>query len=124
MADILIVDDSALFRRMLGLMLERAGHQVRFAPDGSGGVAAVEARRPDLVIVDLAMPVMDGVAFARRLKGDPVWSRVPVVMLTASAEAEDRGAAMAVGVDGFVTKPLRSTDVIQLVDGLLGRSDS
>jgi CheY-like chemotaxis protein len=124
MADILIVDDSALFRRMLGLMLEREGHQVRSASDGSGGVAAVEARCPDLVIVDLSMPVMDGVAFARRLKGDPAWSRVPVVMLTASSEAEDRGAATAIGVDGFVTKPLRSVDVIQLVDRLLRRCDS
>lgn len=123
MADILVVDDSPVFRRMLGLMLERDGHQVRFACDGSGGVAAFEAKCPDLVIVDLAMPVMDGVAFARLLKSDPLWKRVPLVMLTASAETQDRGAAMNIGVDGFVTKPLRSAELIQLVEGLLGQPD-
>jgi CheY-like chemotaxis protein len=124
MADILVVDDSAVFRRMLGLMLERDGHQVRFAPDGSKGLAAFEAGRPDLVIVDLAMPVMDGVAFVRRLKASPEWSVVPVVMLTASGEIQDRDAATDIGIDGFVTKPLRSAELVELVDGLLQRSGS
>jgi CheY-like chemotaxis protein len=122
-ADILVVDDSPVFRRMLGLMLERDGHQVRFASDGTGGVAAFEAKCPDLVIVDLAMPVMDGVAFARLLKSDPLWRRVPLVMLTASAETQDRGAAMNIGVDGFATKPLRSAELIQLVERLLDQPD-
>jgi len=104
---------------MLGFMLERDGHGVAFASNGSEGLAAVEARSPDLIIADLAMPVMDGMAFVRRLKADPAWSHVPIVMLTASAEAEDHSTALATGVDGFVTKPLRSIDVIQLVDSLL-----
>ncbi|HEY4866701.1 MAG TPA: response regulator [Candidatus Dormibacteraeota bacterium] len=119
MADILVVDDSPVVRRMLGFMLERDGHRVSFASNGSEGLAAVEARNPNLIIADLAMPVMDGMAFVRRLKADPAWNQLPIVMLTASAEAKDHSAALALGVDGFVTKPLRSIQMIELVDGLL-----
>jgi CheY-like chemotaxis protein len=118
-AEILVVEDSPVIRRMLGFMLERDGHVVAFASNGREGLAAVEARNPDLIIADLAMPVMDGMTFARRLKADPARSHVPIVMLTASAEAKDHSAALAIGVDGFVTKPLRSIEVIQLVHSLL-----
>jgi len=109
---------------MLGLMLERDGHGVMFASNGSEGLAAVEARHPDLIIADLAMPVMDGMGLVRRLKANPTWSHLPIVMLTASAEAKDHSAALAAGVDGFVTKPLRSIEVIELVDSLLKKPKS
>jgi CheY-like chemotaxis protein len=124
MADILVVDDSPVIRRMLAFMLERGGHAVTFASNGREGLAAIEARHPDLIIADLAMPVMDGMALVRRLKADPAWSNLPIVMLTASAEAKDHSAALAVGVDGFVTKPLRSIEVIEIVNRLLEKPKS
>ena len=119
MASILVVDDSAVVRRMLALILERSGHEVRCAGDGAGGLEAVAQRRPDLVLCDLEMPVADGVAFVRRLReGDTVRS-VPVVMLT-GAPASERPVVLAdLGVQGFVTKPVRSAEVLELVGAVL-----
>ena len=120
MGNILVVDDSAVVRRMLGLILERSGHDVRFAVDGREGLEAVRARRPDLVLSDLEMPVMDGIAFVRSLREDAGTSGIPVVMLTASADDEHHRTVAGLGVQGFATKPVRSTDVLELVDSLIG----
>jgi two-component system chemotaxis response regulator CheY len=122
MARILVVDDSAVVRRMLGLVLGDAGHEVSFAVNGELGLAAMRAARPDLIVSDLEMPVMDGIAFVRELKGEPATHGIPVVMLTASGEAELHRAAADAGVDGFATKPVRSTEVMGLVSELLGRT--
>jgi two-component system chemotaxis response regulator CheY len=122
MARILVVDDSAVVRRMLGLVLGDAGHEVSFAVNGQLGLAAMSAARPDLVVSDLEMPVMDGIAFVRELKGEPATHGIPVIMLTASGEADLHRAAADAGVDGFATKPVRSTEVMELVTGLLSRT--
>jgi two-component system chemotaxis response regulator CheY len=122
MARILVVDDSAVVRRMLGLVLGDAGHEVSFAVNGELGLAALRAAPPDLIVSDLEMPVMDGIAFVRELKGEPATHGIPVVMLTASGEADLHRAAADAGVDGFATKPVRSTEVMGLVSELLGRT--
>jgi two-component system chemotaxis response regulator CheY len=122
LARILVVDDSAVVRRMLGLVLGDAGHEVSFAVNGELGLAAMRAARPDLIVSDLEMPVMDGIAFVRELKGEPATHGIPVVMLTASGEADLHRAAADAGVDGFATKPVRSTEVMGLVSELLGRT--
>jgi len=121
MAKILVVDDSAVVRRMLGLILGDAGHEVTFAVDGQQGLEATRAARPDLVVSDLEMPVMNGIAFVRELKAEAATPAIPVIMLTASGEAELHRAAADVGVDGFATKPVRSTEVMELVRELLAR---
>jgi two-component system chemotaxis response regulator CheY len=121
MARILVVDDSAVVRRMLGMILGDAGHEVSFAADGQQGLEATRAGRPDLVISDLEMPVMNGIAFVRELKGEAAPPTIPVIMLTASGEADLHRAAADVGVDGFATKPVRSTEVMELVRELLGK---
>ena len=121
MARILVVDDSAVVRRMLALVLGDAGHEVSFAVDGRQGLAATRETQPDLVISDLEMPEMDGIAFVRELKGADQ-SAIPVIMLTASGEADLHQAAADVGVDGFATKPVRSTEVMELVRELLART--
>ena len=120
MARILVVDDSAVVRRMLGLVLGDAGHEVSFAVDGQDGLETARAARPDLIISDLEMPVMDGIAFVRELKGQEASQPIPVIMLTASGEVDLHRAASDVGVDGFATKPVRSTEVTELVGRLLG----
>jgi chemosensory pili system protein ChpA (sensor histidine kinase/response regulator) len=119
MGNILVVDDSVVVRRMLGFILEKGGHAVRFAVDGQEGLAAVHELRPDLVLSDLEMPVMDGISFVRRLREDADTSDIPVVMLTASADHDHHRAIEALGVQGFATKPVRSSDVIELVDSLI-----
>src|SRR5205807_5611388 len=122
MARILVVDDSAVVRRMLGFVLGDAGHEVSFAVDGQQGLAATRDARPDLIISDLEMPVMDGIAFVRELKSGASPPAIPVIMLTASGEADLHRAAADVGVDGFATKPVRSTEVMELVRRLLSRT--
>ena len=122
MARILVVDDSAVVRRMLGMVLGDAGHEVSFAVDGQQGLEATRAARPDLVISDLEMPVLNGIAFVRELKGEAAPPTIPVIMLTASGEADLHRAATDAGVDGFATKPIRSTEVMELVQKLLARS--
>jgi CheY-like chemotaxis protein len=119
MASILVVDDSAVVRRMLGLILERTGHLVTFAANGDEGLAELRARRPDLIISDLEMPVMDGVNFVRQLRADPGSRAIPVIMLTASGEAEDHRTIADMGIAAFATKPLRSNEVIELVSAAL-----
>ena len=122
MARILVVDDSSVVRRMLGLVLQDGGHQVSFAANGQEALTATRAVRPDLVISDLEMPVMDGISFLRQLKSEIAPHSLPVIMLTASGETEQHRAAADAGADGFATKPFRSTEVIDLVSELLARS--
>ena len=122
MARILVVDDSAVVRRMLALVLGDAGHEVSFAGDGQQGLEATRAAPPDLVISDLEMPVMDGITFVRELKRGAAPPSTPVIMLTASGEADMHRAAADAGVDGFATKPVRSTEVMELVRDLLDRT--
>ena len=122
MARILVVDDSAVVRRMLGLVLGDAGHEVSFAVDGQDGLETARAARPDLIISDLEMPVMDGIAFVRELKDQDIPSPIPVIMLTASGETDLHRAASDIGVDGFATKPVRSTEVMDLVQKLLAKT--
>ncbi len=100
-------------------MLEKGGHDVSFAQNGEEGLAAVRAARPDLVLSDLEMPVMDGITFAQQVRLDPDIGGVPIIMLTARADVDPGGE---VRIDAFATKPPRSDEVLQLVSQVLGRS--
>src|SRR5437868_2416128 len=106
MASILVVDDSTVVRRMLAFILEKSGHDVSFATNGDEGLEALRDRRPDLIISDVTMPVMDGMAFLRRIRADAASRAIPVIMLTASGEVEQHRAIAEIGVNGFATKPL------------------
>jgi len=119
MARILVVDDSVVVRRMLGLVLERAGHDVSFAVDGEEGLRATASIAPDLLITDLEMPELDGIGLVRALRADPALAAIPVVLLTASGDEAHHRAAGEVQVEGFATKPIRSTEVVDLVASLL-----
>jgi two-component system response regulator MtrA len=118
-ARILVVDDSAVVRRMLGFILEKGGHEVRYAENGEEGLAAVRASPPDAVFCDVEMPVMDGIAFVREMRADPGGSALPIIMLTANMEVVP---GRDVRVDAFATKPPRSAEVLELVTQVLARS--
>jgi CheY-like chemotaxis protein len=123
MARILYVEDNADNVYMLTHRLERRGHQVVSASDGGAGLAAAAREAPDLVLLDLDLPVMDGWEVARRLKADAATRRIPVVALSAHAMPGDRERALAAGCDDHDVKPVDLPRLLGKIDALLGRPE-
>lgn len=121
MATILLVEDNELNRDMLSRRLARRGHTVTIAVDGAQAVAAVQAAPPQLVLMDMSLPVIDGWEATRRIKADPALRHVPVIALTAHAMAGDRERALAAGCDDFDTKPIEFERLLGKIDALLAR---
>jgi len=105
-ATILVVEDNEMNRDMLCRRLERQGYAVLVAQDGIEGVEMARAERPDLIVMDLSLPRVDGWEATRRLKGDERTRAIPVIALTAHAMSTDRDKALAAGCDDFDTKPV------------------
>jgi CheY-like chemotaxis protein len=103
---ILLVEDNPDNRDMLSRRLVRRGHQVSFAVDGAEAIARTQEERPDIVLMDLSLPVIDGWEATRRLKADAATNAIPIIALTAHAMAGDRERAMEVGADDYDTKPV------------------
>ncbi|WP_149195173.1 response regulator [Luteimonas suaedae] len=116
---ILLVEDNEMNRDMLSRRLARRGHTVVMATDGQMAVAATLSEQPDLVLMDMGLPVMDGWEAARRIKGDARTSSIPVIALTAHAMAEDRERALAAGCDDFDTKPVDLERLGRKIDALV-----
>ena len=121
MATILIVDDYADNRELLRLMLEAAGHRVREAEDGRVGLEMAQLEPPDLILVDLSMPKLDGWGLLKELRMDGRTRRVPCVAVTAFAEGE-RERALGQGFDAYLTKPYRRSTLMETVEELIARS--
>lgn len=117
---ILIVDDQDVNRHLLTDMLAPLGFTTREASDGAQAVAMAQEWRPDLILMDMAMPVMDGYAATRQLKSQPEMAQTPIIAVTAKAFAEDREAMMAAGVDDLLTKPVVLDDLLQTLQQHLG----
>jgi len=120
-ACILIVEDHDLNRDMLSRRLKRRGFQVIAAADGAAGVEAAVRERPDLVLMDMSLPVVDGWQATRMIKANPETSTIPVMALTAHALREDRERALEAGCDEFETKPLDLDRLLAKIDVLLSR---
>jgi two-component system, cell cycle response regulator DivK len=118
---ILYVEDNEDNVYVLKGRLERAGHTVLIASDGERGIAVAVAEKPDLVIMDLSLPVIDGWEATRRLKAHPETQAIPVLALSAHAMAGDRERALAAGCDDFETKPIDFARLRGKIDALLGR---
>lgn len=116
---ILAVDDEANVRRIVQVILTRAGYQVTLAGDGVEGLGKVKDEQPDLVVLDVMMPHMDGFEMLRRMKADPETSAVKVVMLTARAQDADIFEGERMGADLYLTKPFNPNDLLQAVNQLL-----
>lgn len=120
---ILIADDYDDNRELLRLMLENAGYAVREARDGREFIEAARAEAPDVALIDLSMPVLDGWRALSELRADSHTCSFPCVAVTAFAAERDRQRALAAGFDAYVTKPFRSTDLVEVIERLLsGRS--
>jgi two-component system cell cycle response regulator DivK len=119
MAKILLVEDNELNRDMLSRRLIRQGYEVLIAHDGASGVEMTGAERPDLVLMDMSLPVLDGWEAAQRLKADPVTRSIPVIALTAHAMTADREKALAAGCDDYDTKPIELPRLLGKMQRLL-----
>jgi DNA-binding response OmpR family regulator len=116
---VLVVDDDPTVSDVVRRYLEQAGCRVRLAGDGSSGLAAIDAERPDLVVLDIMMPGIDGLAVCRRLRG--THPGLPVIMLTALGEEVDRVLGLEVGADDYVTKPFSPRELVLRVRSVLRR---
>jgi len=118
---VLLVEDNEMNRDMLTRRLARRGFAVEAALDGEQAVARVLAAPPDVVLMDLNLPVLDGYEATRRLKGSPATERIPVIALSAHAMSDDRERALSAGCDDFDTKPVDLDRLIRKIDAALGR---
>ena len=121
MAKILVVDDDPRNLRLAVTVLEQAGHEVLSAEGGAEGVEVALAHAPDLVLMDVQMPGMDGVAALRRLRADPRTAALKVVALTALAMKGDAERLIKEGFDGYLEKPIRYKEFLASVAALLER---
>jgi CheY-like chemotaxis protein len=121
-ARILIVEDNELSRDMLSRRLARRGYEVVVATQGEEGVAKACEEEPDLILMDLGLPVLDGWEATRRIKAEGRTARIPIIGLSAHALAEDEERARRVGCDDFETKPLELPRLLEKIEALLKRS--
>lgn len=119
MADILIVEDNEANMRLARLLLVNAGYTVLWAADAETGLTLAREQQPALILMDIQLPGMDGLAATRMLKQDPHTAHIPVIALTAMAMKEDREKARLAGCDAYVSKPLSYKELYRVIDTLL-----
>lgn len=120
---ILIVDDDVDTLRLVGLMLQRQGYQIIAASNGTQGLEKAFAEKPDLILLDVMMPDMDGYEVTRRLRKNPTTSTTPILMFTAKTQLDDKVTGFEVGADDYLTKPTHPTELQAHVKALLARTD-
>ena len=124
MRRILLVEDNEMNRDMLSRRLERRGYEVITAVDGQQGITRAQTDAPDIVLMDMSLPVVDGWAASRQLKAHAVTKHIPIIALTAHAMAGDREQALAAGCDDFDTKPIDLARLLEKIERLLPRPDA
>jgi CheY-like chemotaxis protein len=121
MAKILLVEDNEMNRDMLSRRLLRRGFEVVMAVDGGQAVTMAEGERPDLILMDMSLPVMDGWEATRRVKAAQATGHIPIIALTAHAMSGDREKALGAGCDDYDTKPIEMPRLLEKIDALLAR---
>ena len=125
MAKILIVEDNEANMKLASLLLNKADHTVLCAADAETGLTLARSDRPDLILMDIQLPGMDGLAATALLKQDPLTTDIPVIALTALAMKEDEERSQIAGCGAYIAKPLRYKELYAAIDGLLaGAKDS
>jgi two-component system phosphate regulon response regulator PhoB len=121
-ATILVVEDEPAIQSLIEVNLHRAGHSVILAADAESARRAVQQSLPDLVLLDLMLPGMSGIDFARQLRGDARTRRLPIIMLTARAEERDKIEGLDIGADDYVTKPFSPRELMARIKAVLRRN--
>jgi CheY-like chemotaxis protein len=121
-ARILIIEDDPASLELVSYLLTAAGYQPKSEIDGAAGLERVRADRPDLVICDLQLPIMDGFSVVRALKSDPALARIPVIAVTALSMPGDQEKTMAAGFDGYLSKPIEPESFVRLIEAYLAES--
>jgi CheY-like chemotaxis protein len=122
MPKILLVEDNEMNRDMLSRRLIRRGYEVVIAVDGQQGVDLAGSIAPDLILMDMSLPIIDGWEATRRIKADPATNSIPVIALTAHALVQDREKAMAAGCDDFDTKPVELPRLMEKIRSFLDKA--
>ncbi|MGB3401907.1 MAG: response regulator [Microcoleaceae cyanobacterium] len=122
MAKILLVEDNEMNRDMLKRRLKRKGYDVFIAVDGAEGVELSQTQYPDLILMDMSLPVMDGWQATQKIKANPKTKAIPVIALTAHAMAGDREKCLAAGCNDYDTKPIEFPRLLQKIEVLLQQS--
>jgi len=119
MTKILLVEDNEMNRDMLSRRLVRNGFEIVMAVNGQEGLDLASSENPDLILLDMSLPVLDGWEAARRLKADAATAKIPVIALTAHAMMQDKEKALAAGCDDFDTKPVELPRLLEKINSLL-----
>jgi len=119
---ILLVDDDMDTLRLVGLMLQRQGYEVRAASNGKQALSMVQTDLPELILLDIMMPDMDGYEVARQLRANPTTSEIPIIMFTAKTQVDDKVAGFEAGADDYLTKPTQPRELIAHMKAVLARS--
>jgi DNA-binding response OmpR family regulator len=117
---VLVVDDDPVILKLLEVNFDMEGFEVLTAKDGEDGVETARTQRPDLIISDIMMPRKSGLELVTELKGDPDTKDIPIILLSAKAQAADERAGLEAGADEYVTKPFEPLDLVDRVNRLLG----
>jgi two-component system, cell cycle response regulator DivK len=120
MPKVLIVEDNEMNRDMLGRRLGRKGFEVVIATDGGEGLEMAVSENPDIILMDMSLPVVDGWEASRRLKADDTTKQIPIIALTAHAMSGDREKALEAGCDDYDTKPIELQRLLEKIEALLG----
>ena len=123
MADrVLLVDDDPDTLRLVSIMLQRQGYDVGAASSGTHALSMIEKEQPDLILLDVMMPDIDGFEVARRIRSNPSSANVPIIMFTAKAQVEDRVKGFEAGADDYLTKPTQPRELFAHMKAVLNRS--
>jgi CheY-like chemotaxis protein len=120
MTKILLVEDNEMNRDMLSRRLQRRGYEVLIAVDGQAGVDMAQSERPDIILMDMSLPILDGWEATRCIKAGNETKDIPVIALTAHAMSSDREKALEAGCDEYDTKPIELTRLLGKIEDLLG----
>ncbi|HUE93051.1 response regulator [Pseudomonas sp.] len=121
MASILVIEDNPANMKLASLLIRSAGHRVLGATDAEAGLLLARADPPDLILMDIQLPGMDGLAATAMLKQDPLTVAIPVIALTAMAMKEDQEKSRLAGCDAYISKPLRYLELYTVIDRLLAK---
>jgi len=119
---ILIIDDDIDTLKLVGLMLERQGYRIAVASNGTLGISRASVEKPDLILLDVMMPDLDGYEVTRRLRTDPALAHIPIIMFTAKSMVDDKVAGFEAGVDDYLTKPTHPAELTAHVKAVLSRT--